>query len=92
MKIMTMLGALVLSALLAVFAFPQAREMTMSTDLVTGKNSFTQDQTKTWLEKAGYTNVAGLILGTDGVWRASARLKGMPALVRLDYQGTVTKH
>ena len=91
MKIMAMLGALVLSALLAIFAFPQARELTMSTDLVTGKNSFTQDQAKTWLEKAGYTNVAGLVLGSDGVWRASARLKGMPTLVRLDYRGAVTE-
>ncbi|WP_370675018.1 hypothetical protein [Pleomorphomonas sp. PLEO] len=64
----------------------------MATVLVTGENSFTKSQAKTWFEDAGYTNVAGLSLGSDGVWRASARLKGVPALIRLDYQGTITKH
>ncbi len=91
MKITAVIGASALSVLLAFFALSRATESTMSTGLVAGKNSFTQDQAKTWLEKAGYTNVAGLVLGSDGVWRASARLKGMPTLVRLDYRGAVTK-
>ncbi|PKR89924.1 hypothetical protein CXZ10_07020 [Pleomorphomonas diazotrophica] len=57
---------------------------------LTGENSFTQAQAKAWIEDAGYTHVADLVLGTDGVWRGSARLDGNPALVRLDYQGNVT--
>lgn len=85
-------GALVLSMSLALAGMLKAEEPheAVAEVLVTGENSFTQAQAKAWLENAGYTHVADLVLGTDGVWRGSARLGGNPALVRLDYQGTVT--
>jgi len=92
MKTMAAVGGLALSALLASVDLPHAQEPTSTKAPRTGENSFTRGQAKAWLEDAGYTHVAGLVLGSDGVWRASARLKGVPALVRLDYQGNVTTH
>lgn len=85
-------GGLSLSALLVLVELPNAQELTTTQALLTGKNSFTEAQAKTWMEGAGYTHIGDLILGSDGVWRASARLNGVPALVRLDYKGNVTKH
>ncbi len=57
---------------------------------VAGKNSFTKDQAKSRIEKAGYTDVGGLKLNDQGVWRATASKDGKPAIVSLDFQGNVT--
>lgn len=92
MKTMAALGGLALSTVLASADLPRAQEPPGTKAPRTGENSFTEGQAKAWLEDAGYTHVAGLVLGSDGVWRASARLKGVPALVRLDYQGNITEH
>ncbi len=91
MYLMAAAGGLTLSTLLMVVDLPYVQEPTTTGAPLVGENSFTEGQAKTWLESAGYTHVANLVLGTDGVWRASARLNGIPALVRLDYQGNVTK-
>ena len=57
---------------------------------VAGKNSFTEGQAKAKIEEAGYTDVTGLKLDDQGVWRASATKDGKQANVSLDFQGNVT--
>ena len=57
---------------------------------VAGKNSFTEAQAKARIEEAGYTDVTGLKLDDQGVWRASATKDGKRANVSLDFQGNVT--
>lgn len=57
---------------------------------VAGKNSFTEGQAKARIEEAGYTDVTGLKLDDQGVWRASATKEGKQASVSLDFQGNVT--
>ena len=57
---------------------------------VAGKNSFTEDQAKSRIEAAGYTDVSGLKLDDQGVWRASAKKDGKESGVSLDFQGNVT--
>ncbi len=57
---------------------------------VAGKNSFTEGQAKSRIEEAGYTDVTGLKLDDQGVWRATAIKDGKQAGVSLDFQGNVT--
>jgi ABC-type transport system substrate-binding protein len=54
-----------------------------------GANSFTQAQAKSRIEKAGYSNVSGLIKDKDGIWRGKASKGGETVDVALDYQGNV---
>ncbi|MBB3452657.1 hypothetical protein FHT86_000913 [Rhizobium sp. BK313] len=56
---------------------------------VEGKNSFTESQARSRLEKAGYSNVTNLQLDDQGVWRASAMKDSKPVQVALDYQGNI---
>lgn len=86
-----MIAAIVLSMIFASIGLTSAQEPSSEKAPVSGENSFTRNQAKAWIEGAGYTNVADLVLGTDGVWRGSARLDTVPALVRLDYQGNVSQ-
>lgn len=58
---------------------------------VAGKNSFTEDQAKSRIEKAGFTDVAGLKLDDQGVWRSTATKDGKQVGVSLDFQGNVTQ-
>lgn len=57
---------------------------------IAGKNSFTETQAKSRLQKAGYTDITGLKLDDQGVWRATAKKSGKTAGVSLDFQGNVT--
>lgn len=57
---------------------------------VAGKNSFTEAQAKERIEGAGYTDVMGLKMDDQGVWRATAKKDGKDAGVSLDFQGNVT--
>jgi hypothetical protein len=57
---------------------------------VAGKNSFTEAQAKSRIEEAGYTDVSGLKLDDQGVWRATASKDGKSGNVSLDFQGNVT--
>ncbi|MBW9115614.1 PepSY domain-containing protein [Rhizobium cauense] len=57
---------------------------------VAGKNSFTEAQAKERIEGAGYTDVTGLKLDDQGVWRAMAKKDGKNGGVSLDFQGNVT--
>lgn len=55
-----------------------------------GANSFTEDQARERLTTAGYSDVSGLALGDDGVWRGSAMMAGQSQTIALDYQGNIT--
>lgn len=54
-----------------------------------GANSFTEGQARSRMESAGYTNVTGLNLDSNGVWRGQAMRNGRQVQVTLDYQGNV---
>lgn len=54
-----------------------------------GANSFTRAQAKSHIEKAGYSNVSGLIKDKNGIWRGTATKDGRNVNVALDYQGNV---
>lgn len=92
MRTIAVIAGVAFIGLLVLVELPQARESTVNKAPLVGENSFTETQAKAWLEAAGYTHIGDLVLGSDGVWRASARLKGVPELVRLDYQGNISKH
>lgn len=55
-----------------------------------GANSFTEDQARSRLTDAGYTNVSGLAKDAKGVWRGTATHAGKSVKVGLDYKGNVT--
>lgn len=56
---------------------------------VEGANSFTEDQAKSRIEAAGYSDVTGLKLDDKGIWQASAKKDAKAVTVGLDYQGNV---
>jgi hypothetical protein len=56
---------------------------------VEGANSFTEDQAKSRLEKAGFSDVKNLMKDDKGIWMAAAMKDGKPVNVALDYQGNV---
>jgi peptidase YpeB-like protein len=56
---------------------------------VKGRNSFTEGEAKSRIEKAGYSNVSGLKKDDDGIWRGKASKDGRSVDVSLDYQGNV---
>jgi hypothetical protein len=55
-----------------------------------GHSSFTEDQAKGRIAKAGYTNIAGLKKTDAGAWQGSASKGGKSVTVTLDYKGNVT--
>jgi hypothetical protein len=55
-----------------------------------GRNSFSQDQARGRLGKAGYTAVSRLTKDDNGVWRGTAMRGGKKVQVGLDYKGNVT--
>ena len=56
---------------------------------VAGRNSFTEGEAKSAIEKAGYTNVTELKKDDNGVWRGKASKGGSSTPVSLDFQGNV---
>lgn len=57
---------------------------------VKGENSFTQDQAKSRMEEAGFTNVMGLTLDNEGIWHAAGEKDGGSVMIEMDYQGNIT--
>lgn len=57
---------------------------------VEGANSFTEEQAKSRIADAGYTDVSDLKLDDKGLWRGTAMKDGASVSVALDYQGNVT--
>jgi hypothetical protein len=56
---------------------------------VAGANSFTRAQALSRIQRAGYSDVRGLVKDKDGIWRGTASKDGASAHVALDYQGNV---
>jgi hypothetical protein len=56
---------------------------------VEGANSFTEDQAKDRIEKAGYTGLKDLKKDDRGVWNATGMKDGKTVSIALDYQGNV---
>jgi hypothetical protein len=56
---------------------------------VAGKNSFTEAQARSRLEAHGYTNVAGLTMDDQSIWRGKATKGGTSVNIALDYQGNI---
>ena len=56
---------------------------------VKGRNSFTEGEAKSRIEKMGFSNVANLKKDDKGVWRGRAMKHGKTVDVSLDYQGNV---
>jgi hypothetical protein len=56
---------------------------------VAGRNSFTQGEAKSRIEKMGFANVTNLKKDDNGVWRGRATKDGKTVDVSLDYQGNV---
>lgn len=56
---------------------------------VAGRNSFTEGQAKSAIEKAGYSNVTELKKDDNGVWRGKASKDGSAKSISVDFQGNV---
>ena len=56
---------------------------------VPGANSFIRARAQKQIEAKGYTHVAGLTKGQDGIWRGTAEKNGTTGPVSVDYQGNV---
>jgi hypothetical protein len=56
---------------------------------VAGRNSFTEGETKSRIEKMGFSNVSNLKKDDNGVWRGRATKDGKTVDISLDYQGNV---
>ena len=56
---------------------------------VPGANSFTEDQAKSRIQDAGYSEVSALTKDDQGIWRGQASKDGKSTAVALDYQGNV---
>src|ERR1700730_10813101 len=54
-----------------------------------GAHSFTEAQAKSRIQGAGYSNVCGLVIDKDGIWRGKASKGSAAVNVALDYQGNV---
>jgi hypothetical protein len=56
---------------------------------VAGRNSFTEGEAKSRIEKMGLSNVSDLKKDDKGVWRGRAIKDGKTVDVSVDYQGNV---
>lgn len=93
------IGAAAAAALLSSFAGaqshnPAVKDPTVQTTTHTAKghNSFTEDQARGRIAKAGYTKIGKLTQNENGVWQGSAMKNGKSVMVALDYKGNVTVH
>jgi hypothetical protein len=59
------------------------------TNPVQGRNSFTEGEAKSRIEKRGFTNVSKLAKDDNGVWRGQAMKDGKQVDVSLDFEGNV---
>jgi hypothetical protein len=56
---------------------------------VAGRNSFTEGEAKSRIEKMGFSEVSDLQKDDQGVWRGRAKKDGKTVDVSVDYQGNV---
>ncbi|MEA2753998.1 MAG: hypothetical protein QOJ54_287 [Aliidongia sp.] len=59
---------------------------------VSGKNSFTESEARSRLEKHGYSNVSPLAQDEQSIWRGTAIKDGKTLNVAVDYQGNIVDH
>ena len=59
------------------------------TNPVQGRNSFTEGEAKSRIEKRGFTDVSQLAKDDNGVWRGKAMKDGKQVDVSLDFEGNV---
>ncbi|MBC6981347.1 hypothetical protein [Caulobacter sp. 17J80-11] len=64
---------------------------TSDTGTAAGANSFTEDQARGAIEKAGYTDVTELVQNDQGVWAGKAMKNGKSVPVSVDYRGSVVE-
>lgn len=57
--------------------------------LAAGRNSFTQEQARARIAKAGYANVSPLTKDDTGLWQGTATRQGKTVHVALDYKGNI---
>lgn len=57
---------------------------------VAGANSFTEEQAREQIAKAGYAGVSALVKDENGIWRGKATKDGATHDVQVDFQGNVT--
>jgi hypothetical protein len=57
-----------------------------------GHNSFTMEQARKHIEKAGYIKVIGLMKDKNGLWQGRAEKNGQQVAVSMDYQGNVASN
>lgn len=55
-----------------------------------GANSYTADQARSAIEKAGYTELGPLNQNANGVWQGQATKDGKKVSVSIDYKGAIT--
>jgi hypothetical protein len=55
-----------------------------------GANSYTADQARAAIEKAGYTELGPLNQNANGVWQGTATKDGKQVSVSIDYKGAIT--
>lgn len=67
-------------------ATPESKNATAP---VEGANSFTQDQAKSRIEEAGFSDVKNLMKDDKGIWMAAGMKDGKTVNIALDYQGNV---
>ena len=58
---------------------------------VKGRNSYTEGEAKSRIEKLGFVNVSDLKKDDNGVWRGRAMKDGRQVEVSLDFQGNVVQ-
>jgi opacity protein-like surface antigen len=58
---------------------------------VAGRNSFTEGEAKSRIEKMGFSNVTNLKKDDNGVWRGRAVKDGKTVDISVDYQGNVVQ-
>jgi len=58
---------------------------------VKGRNSYTEGEAKSRIEKLGFVNVSDLTKDDNGVWRGRAMKDGRQVEVSLDFQGNVVQ-
>lgn len=68
---------------------PAATDTSNPAAPVPGANSFTEDQAKSAIAKAGYAGVSALTKDDKGIWRGTASKDGKSTPIALDYQGNV---
>lgn len=55
-----------------------------------GSNSFTEDQARSRMEKAGYPGITNLVKNEQGQWVGSTMKGSTQVTVMLDYKGNVS--